>query len=186
VSIAGTDANHVYVAGIEGDIAVGSATDMWNLDRTVDNVAWRNIANANGMMLATRYPSVWMLDGTWTDVLDATGDHYFSAAWGPSRDDLYAVGVNPTCTDNMCGVIYHSVAGGMPTVKLVPGGLYGIFGSSSGTIYAVGSETIATSRGYDAWSVMMSTSPYVLFGVHGANGQVYVVGNDATIVHIVE
>ena len=189
MSIAGTDANHVYVAGTEGDIAVGSAAATWSLDRTADNVAWRNIANGSGTMLATRYASVWALDSTWTKVIDATNNHLLTAAWGPSRDDLYAVGTDPGCTVNaMCGVIYHSVAGQLPTVKLFRGAFYGIFGSSSGTIYAVGSGgTIATSTVKDAWGEMSPVpSPIVLFGVHGANGHVYVVGNGATIVHIIE
>ncbi len=88
----------------------------------------------------------------------------------------------------MCGAIYHIVTGQMPTVKMFRGAFYGIFGSSSGTIYAVGSGgTIATSTGSDAWGEMMPVpSPLVLFAVHGANGQVYAVGNGATIVHIVE
>ncbi len=188
VSIAGTDATHVYVAGFEGDIAVGSATGPWTIDRTADNVQWVQIANGRGTMLAVNDNSAWVLDTTWTKLFDlGSSGGVLWGTWGTSRDDVYAVGTNSSCGATVvCGTIYHSVRGGFPTLQKVAQAFMAIYGSTSGKIYAVGSGgTVATSSGNDSWSVTMPVSS-LLTAVHGANGHVYAVGMSGTILHIVE
>jgi hypothetical protein len=188
MSIAGTDADHVYVAGIEGDIAVGSAAGEWSIDRPADNTQWQQIANGEGTMLAVRSAGVWALDSSWTEVIQAGSAAVFWGTWGTSNGDFYAVGTNPQCKSvSSCGLIYHSVHGDTPTVKTAGAtAFYGIYGSSSGTIYAVGdSGYIATSSYTDVWTWTMPVSVQ-LNAVHAANGHVYAVGAAGTIVHIIE
>jgi hypothetical protein len=187
MSIAGTDASHVYVAGIEGDIAVGSAAGAWSIDRPADQTQWTQIVNGQGTMLAVRESSVWVLDTTWTQLFDiGSAGGVLWGTWGTSRDDVYGVGTNAQCPMGTCGTIYHSVHGGVPTLHKVADAFMAIYGSSSGTIYSVGSGgSIATSTGNDGWAVTTPVS-VLLNAVHAANGHVYAVGMAGTIVHIVE
>jgi hypothetical protein len=196
LSIVGTDANNVYASGSMGSIVHGSNAALWGIDRAPTTVAVPFVMQAGGVLLAVSTDQVINRVGAnnWTVLFDAAGAATFSAVWGTTTGDLYAVGKKSGCTPpNDCGVIYHFVAGNTPVVRSVPGcdGFNMVLGMLSGgtRLYAVGQGgTIATSTGGDVWTAM-SVGAQTLTGVDrvdSAGSEIYVVGAAGSIFHLTQ
>ncbi|WP_394850159.1 hypothetical protein LZC95_22215 [Pendulispora brunnea] len=94
------------------------------------------------------------------------------AVWANGLDDIYAVGTNAIC---------HSKNRGPFTTKFQPPDtMSAVWGSSTGTIYAVGSGNTApgiiyASTGDDVWKQVGNTHA-ALYGIWGTGDDIYAVG----------
>jgi hypothetical protein len=193
LSIVGTDASNAYVSGSMGSIVRGSNAVAWASDRAPNGMPVPFLMQAGGVLFGVSADQVLNRVGTsnWTALFDAAGAATFSAVWGTSTTDVYAVGRKNGCTPPAdCGVIYHFVAGNAPVVRTVPGcdGFNMVLGLLTGsTLYAVGQGgTVATSSGGDVWTAT-SVGPQTLTGidrVDSAGSEIYIVGSAGAIFHL--
>ena len=193
LSVVGTDANTVYVAGSMGSIVLGSNAALWTPDHAPNGNPVPFVMQAGGVLLAVSNDQILNRVGTsnWTALFDAAAAATFSAVWGTSTTDLYTVGKKNGCTTpGTCGVIYHFVATNAPVVRTVAGcdGFNMVLGLLTGsTLYAVGQGgTVATSTGGDTWNAI-SVGPQTLYGldrIDSTGSEIYVVGAAGTILHL--
>jgi hypothetical protein len=194
--IAGLDANNVFVADSLGEISLGSAAQGFLNDRSSDGTAFAGLDVFAGNVFAARGGQVLLRNATatpkWSAILDVSTAAQLNATWGSTTTDLYAVGVQQPCSTN-CGVLEHKVGTAMPTSMSITNctAFYDVWGEANGnggfTVYAVGSfGTLVTTPNQDSWSQLPSPTSAALYGVHGTDGEIYVVGGAGTILHIVE
>jgi hypothetical protein len=99
-----------------------------------------------------------------------------------------------TLGSNLCGVIYHKV-GGAPSDIFAPtstdsyNDVFGMPNPGGGIdIFVVGLNgafVVSNSANPSSWSKLAPGNSAALNGVHGADGDVYAVGANGTILHYV-
>jgi hypothetical protein len=197
-ALAGVDAQTVYAAGGQGDIVVGSAAAGWQNDKASDTLPFDDLTVFAGNVWAARSDQLLLRDPTmatkWGAYLDTTSNAHFNGVWGSTTTDAYGAGTKIPCVaGNGCGILYHKAGAMAPTVSPVLNNcdsFNDIFGDPIGVtfnVYAVGGNgTFVTTPNGDSWSILTTGTTSSLNGVHGADGDVYVVGAGGTILHWIE
>jgi len=191
VSVTGSDANTVYVGGNAGDILVGSAAQApWTSDHNTDSIVWTQLNAVNGVVFGTRATEVDIRAGasSWPLALDESSMANLNAAWGASATDFYAVGKKTSCTTTgTCGVIFHKVGSNPAVTSTVAGcdGFDGVYGSPSGVVWVAGQGGVIASNANGSFTLATTATAH-LHGIHGADGEIYAVGDGGVIMHVVE
>jgi hypothetical protein len=173
-------------------VAAGFVSDFPN-----DGLAFGDLSAFNGNVFAARGSTVLLRNPAatpkWGVVFNVSGAALFNATWGSAATpDLYAVGADQPCGTN-CGEIEHKVGGLPPATQNITGCtvFYDVWGEAvtggGFNVYAVGSfGTLANTANTDTWTPLATPTSAHLFGVRGADGEVYIVGGAGTILHLVE
>jgi hypothetical protein len=182
LSVAGTSATDVYAVGADPDDGKGPFVVHY------DGIGWTRLeSGASGNLWwisVTPIDGSFYLSGDGGLILeydlqtrqfrrhDTPGDALLYGIWGPSENDLWAVGDDKSL-DNPRGVIWHfdGVEWSVVDTSLIREGgvpvLFKVWGRSAAEVYAVGQEGAILLFDGARWTEVDSPTSRLLFTVHG-------------------
>jgi hypothetical protein len=167
--------DELYAATSAGEIQHFVA-NSWNPERAADSTALHGVwgSSLSDVWAVGTGKILHRVNGSWQSTT-AAGDH--NAVWGDGSD-VWIVGCN-TANPN-CGFIKHN-----GTAMTIPasGALYGVWGSATDDIFAVGASGMILHFDGTGWSVEPSGTNADLRAVWGDSGEVFAVGAGGTILH---
>jgi hypothetical protein len=112
----------------------------------------------------------------WTALNSGTTD-IINGVWGPSGNNVFAVGVNGM-------ILYYNMNGWFPVSSGTTQTLLGIWGTMRIDVFAVGDQGTIVHYNGSSWTPMNSGTSNIMNGVWGASGNdVFAVGENGTILH---
>jgi hypothetical protein len=122
--------------------------------------------------------------GYWNPMVSNTKQQ-LTGVWGSARDDVYAVGSNPSFMAGDGGIVLHYDGAAWTQVASLPTAhnLRAVWGRSGSDIYAVGDLGTVIHFDGATWSNVMPAppAPSQLLGVWGSDTDMYVVGTTGTV-----